>query len=169
MLHIYCGDGKGKTTAALGLALRASGNNMRVHIVQFLKGSETSELSALKGLNGVTVSRLERDFGFSITMTDEEKCTVCDLHNKLLTEAKELSQMVDLLILDEFNSAYECELFDKELASSVVLDAPESLEVVITGRNPDKKFIKKADYISEIQCVKHPYDKGITARKGIEY
>ena len=169
MLHIYCGNGKGKTTAALGLALRASGNNMKVHIVQLLKGSETSELSALKNLNGVTVRRLERDFGFTFCMTDDEKKEVTRLHNELLLEAKRLSNEVDLLIIDEFNGAYECNLLDRELADSLILERPENLEMVITGYNPDEKFLKVADYISEIKCVKHPYEKGINARKGIEY
>ncbi len=169
MLHIYCGNGKGKTTAALGLALRASGNNMRVHIVQLLKGAETSELNALKNIDKVTVSRLERDFGFTFCMTDEEKNEVTRLHNELLLEAKKLSGEVDLLIIDEFNGAYECNLLDKELADSLILDRPEGLEMVITGYNPDKKFLEVADYVSEIKCVKHPYDKGVNARKGIEY
>ena len=102
-------------------------------------------------------------------MTDEEKKEVTRLHNELLLEAKRLSSEVDLLIIDEFNGAYECGLLDKKLADSLIFERPENLEMVITGYNPDEKFLKVADYVSEIKCVKHPYEKGINARKGIEY
>lgn len=169
MLHIYCGDGKGKTTAALGLALRAAGNNMKVHIVQFLKGCETSELNTLKGVDNVTVSRLEKDCGFTFCMTDEEKCEVTHCHNELLLKAKSLLNDIDILILDEFNAAYECNLLDRSLAESIIFENKDNKEIVLTGRNPDEKFTDKADYISEINCIKHPYQKGIDARKGIEY
>lgn len=171
MIHIYCGDGKGKTTAALGLALRAAGNGMRVHIVQFMKGSETSELSALSKIPEITVRRCDRDYGFTFNMDKESRAMIKSCHDKMLNEACFLagSGKTDMLILDEFCCAYNNNLLDRELADRAVLEVPDSTELILTGREPDKKFIEAADYVSEIKAVKHPYIRGITARKGIEY
>lgn len=171
LIHIYCGDGKGKTTAALGLAVRAAGSGMRVHIVQLLKGSETGELSALQLIPSITVSRPDRDYGFTFSMTDEEKSQLTDCHNRLLREAWQLmsEDSIDMLVIDEFNAAYEYGLLDRELADGIVLNKPEETELILTGRSPQQKFIEAADYVSEILAVKHPYKSGISARKGIEY
>lgn len=169
LIHIYCGDGKGKTTASLGLALRASGRGMRVHIVQLLKGCDTGELSSLKALPNITCTRLKETPKFSYQMSDDEKAYVTKCHNELLENVKEMLDDIDLLIIDEFNSAYQLGLVDKTLADEMVLNKPEHLELVLTGCNPDKKFVDVCDYLSEIKAIKHPYNKGITARKGIEY
>lgn len=171
MIHIYCGDGKGKTTAALGLALRAAGSGMRVHIVQFMKGGMTSELEALRRIPEITVCRCDREYGFTFSMDDECRAMIKSCHDKMLTEACRLAAdgAVDLLILDEFCCAYNKNLLDRELADKTVLEATDKPELILTGREPDKKFIEAADYVSEIRAVKHPYTKGITARKGIEY
>lgn len=170
MLHIYCGDGKGKTTAALGLAVRAAGAGMRVHIVQFLKGADTSELSVLRGISGITIARCDRDYGFFNRMTEADKRDITDCHNRLMREGFTLVRRREagVLILDEFNAAYAHGLLDRECAEEFLL-GEQSAEIVLTGRNPDSKFLEKADYISEINCVRHPYEKGVTARKGIEY
>lgn len=171
MLHIYCGDGKGKTTAALGLAVRAAGSGMRVFFIQFLKGSPTSELNSLDKLENITVLRCDRDYGFTFTMNDEEKAAITNCHNELLKQALSLVESgdADMIILDEFNAAYECGLLDKRLADNLVLNHWEKAELVLTGRNPQEKFIEAADYVSEILAVKHPYEKGADARAGIEY
>lgn len=171
MLHIYCGDGKGKTTASLGLALRAAGSGMRVHIVQLLKGAYTSELDSLKLLPNVTVERCDKNYGCSFKDDDENKRGVTECNNRLLTHARELvnSGGIDMLIIDEFNNAYSLGLVDRELADSIVMDRSQQLELVLTGRGPHQRFIDAADYVSEIKAIKHPFESGVSGRKGIEY
>lgn len=167
LLHIYCGEGKGKTTAALGLALRASGAGMKVCFLQLMKGGKTSELESLKLLPNIKVIRCDRHYPFFKNMTEADKADITVCHNELLEEA--FSGGFDMVIVDEFNSAYRYELMDRELAQKLIFDGLKSAEVILTGREPNKIFTDAADYISEIQCIKHPYEKGITARKGIEF
>lgn len=167
LLHIYCGEGKGKTTAALGLALRASGAGMKVCFLQLMKGGKTSELESLKLLPNIKVIRCDRHYPFFKNMTEADKADITVCHNELLEEA--FSGGFDMVIVDEFNSSYRYELMDRELAQKLIFDGLKSAEVILTGREPNKKFTDAADYISEIQCIKHPYEKGITARKGIEF
>lgn len=171
LTHIYCGNGKGKTSAAMGLALRAAGAGMRVHIVQLLKGGETSELNALAMIPEITVSRCDRNYGFTFSMSDKEKSAVTDCHNRLMSEAENLmrSGKIDVLIIDEFNAAYKYGLVETKLADRIVLEKNPETELILTGREPHEKFLQAADYISEINEVKHPYSCGIGARKGIEY
>lgn len=171
MLQIYCGDGKGKTTAALGLALRAAGSGMRVQIVQFLKGSETSELAALARLGGISILRCDRDYGFFFRMNEEEKAQITACHDRMLRTAWERMKQgeADMLILDEFCAAYQLHLLDRTLADALVFTFPAEQELVLTGRDPEEKFLERADYVSEIRAVKHPYLQGIAARRGIEY
>lgn len=171
LLHIYCGDGKGKTTAAIGLAVRAAGAGMKVHFAQFLKGSDTSELESLKRLPGLSIDRCGRDYGFTFTMSEEEKKRLTKCHNRILTEAFRRAERggAELLILDEFNAAYAERLLDRTLAERLVLHKPAGVELVLTGRDPDPRFVEAADYVSEIRAVRHPFERGIPARKGIEF
>ncbi len=171
LIHIYCGNGKGKTTAALGLAIRAAGAGQKVHIVQLLKGSETSELESLKHLTNITVTRLPRKFGFTFSMNQQDKQEITACHNNLLISAYEQmkSHELDMLIIDEFFAAYEKKIISKEIAEKLVFEKEKDCELVLTGRNPTEKFLAAADYISQINAVKHPYEKGISARKGIEF
>ncbi len=171
LIHIYCGDGKGKTTAALGLALRAAGSGMNVHIVQFLKGTPTSELETLKKIPNITIERCDRNYGFSFSMSAEDKKEITACHDRLLKEAVMLAESgrIDLLIFDEFNAAYRLGLMDCSMAREFVLNKPAGLELVLTGRKPDPVFVEAADYVSEIRGVKHPYKQKIPARRGIEF
>lgn len=171
LIHIYCGDGKGKTTASVGLALRAAGQGMKVHFIQFLKGSGSGEINLLKKIDGISVECCDRNYGFYNSMSDKDKNEIINCHNKMLSEAIELAEKksIDMLIMDEFNAAYNYGLLDKAAAANFIINKPEYLELIITGRDPDEKFIEKADYVSCISAVKHPYEKGISARKGIEY
>lgn len=171
LLHIYCGDGKGKTTAALGLAVRAAGAGMRVHIIQLLKGADTSELSVIQSIPEITLERCDRNYGFVWNMTDEDKCGITACHNSLLEKGYSMvrSGEVDMLIIDEFNAAYRSGLLDRAAAEEFLTKKPGSAELVITGREPAQMFVDSADYVSEIKCVKHPYTQGISARRGIEY
>lgn len=167
LLHIYCGDGKGKTTAAIGLAVRAAGAGMKVCFVQLMKGRDTSELSVINHISDISVKRCDKDYGFFRNMTDNDKAEITACHNEMLKNA--FKGDYDMIILDEFNSAYHYGLLDKEFAKHLILNGREYCETVLTGRNPDEVFLKSADYVSEICCVRHPYKKGISARKGIEY
>ena len=167
MMHIYCGDGKGKTTAALGLALRAAGSGMRVLFVQFLKGSQTSELTSLARIPQITVLRCDRDYGFTFRMTQEEKAALTRCHNHMLAQIRAQLSDIGLLVLDEFCAAYNQNLMDCNAAEQLIADC--KAELVLTGRDPAKKFLELADYVSEIRAVKHPYTNGTAARKGIEY
>ncbi len=167
LLHIYCGDGKGKTTAALGLALRAAGAGMKVRIVQFMKGGDTAELCALQRLPEVSVLRCSRAFGFLWELDDAERAELTDCHNALLKAA--FSGDADVIVLDEFNLAYGEGLMDRTLAGQLIADAGARCEIVLTGRDPAECFVQRADYISEIRCVRHPFDQGIGARYGIEF
>ena len=144
---------------------------MKVHFIQLMKGGETAELETLKLIPGISVARCDEDYGFTFGMDEESKAQITDCHNRLLREAFKLAQEghIDMLIVDEFNAAYQYDLVDSKLAKELVLQKPEKLELVLTGRNPAECFVEAADYISEIMPVKHPYEKGIKARKGIEF
>ncbi len=170
LTHIYCGDGKGKTTAAMGLALRAAGCGAKVVIVQFLKDGDSSELNALRTLPNVTVISGKEVRGFSFTFTEEEKARVREGNNSRLREGIELctSGKCDMLILDEAMGALFTQLLDRKMLVGFLKNRPKHIEIVMTGRNPDAELLELADYVSKIEKVKHPYDKGIPARAGVE-
>ncbi len=167
MIHIYCGDGKGKTTASVGLAVRMAGHGKRVLFMQFLKGSYTGELEILSGTGNIKLMRCDRDYGFSFSMSDKDREEISVNHNESLSYA--LSRMTDyyMIVLDEIFPALSLGLADEEAVKKLV--GKYSGELVLTGRNPDPWFIERADYVSEIKKVKHPYDRGITAREGVEF
>lgn len=169
MIHIYTGSGKGKTTAATGLAVRAAGSGMRVCFIQFLKNGSSSEIAMLRKI-GIDVRISEKCGKFSFHMTDDDRVTVTSAHNELLREAADIiaSGSADMVVLDELFAAYNNSLLDRGLARSIVRSAG-STELVLTGRSPSRFFRSRADYISRIDAVKHPFSKGIRARKGIEY
>ncbi len=171
LTHLYTGDGKGKTTAALGLILRASGRGMRTVLVQFLKGRDTGEIHALTHLPGVIVLRHTREFGFYKSASEQDKVEMTKQNNDNLTEAIRLATggLCDLLVLDEMCVAYTNDALDTALADNLILHKPTGLELVLTGRNAPQHFIHAADYMTEFVKRKHPYDSGIAAREGIEF
>lgn len=166
LVHLYCGDGKGKTTAAMGLALRALGQGMQVVVVQFLKNGTSGELEPLKKL-GAAVYSGQPGAKFTFQMNAEEKALATKENNARLAEA--LQQPCDLLILDEICAARNSGMVDEALAKQAVLERPQHREVVLTGRNPEAWMVEAADYITEMQPRRHPYEQGIPARKGIEF
>lgn len=170
MIHVYCGDGKGKTTAALGLAIRFAGSGRRVYVLQFLKGTPSSELSILARLPEITVQRNTEDFGFSFAMTPEQKQKATAMHNQHLNEAVQACQTGEygMLVLDEGIGALSAGLLDGVLLYDFLHTKPCGLEVVLTGRNPPDRLLELADYVSEIRKIKHPFDRGIPARAGVE-
>lgn len=170
MLHIYCGTGKGKTTAAVGLAVRGAGAGMKVRFVQFMKGAYTSELAVLENIPGLEIRRCDRDYGFFKNMSERDKLDITRCHNELLDHAfSPVHAPFGMIILDEFCSAYTHGLMDKELAKRLVTENKDNAEVILTGRDPAEEFVRAADYISEIRCLRHPYERGISARKGVEF
>lgn len=168
LVHLYCGDGKGKTTAAMGLAMRAAGHGLRVLIVQFLKSTPTGELEILKLLPQVKVLRSSEQLGFTFRMNEEQKRRAAVIQQQLFAGAKEQMRDTDLLILDEVMAAINAGMLQTERVAGLLRERHAGLEVVLTGRNPPPELIELADYISEIKKVKHPFDKGIAARDGIE-
>lgn len=171
MLHVYHGDGKGKTTCAIGLAVRGAGAGMNILIIQFLKGSKTGELDSLAKIPNIKILRNSKDYGFINTMTKDQLDIVKNEHNANLTKAFKLTeeQKCDMLILDELTYVYDMNLIDKEKIDDLIKNASKNIEIVITGRNPDKLFLESADYVTEMKLQKHPFEKGISARKGIEF
>jgi cob(I)alamin adenosyltransferase len=170
LIHVYCGDGKGKTTAAIGLAVRAAGSGMQVVMLQFLKGRLVSELNGLAQVSGITVIRNKKDYSFYNTMGQQDKNDIAVLHNENLAAALKLVQegQCDLLILDEITAAYNYGLVEQGVIDELIINKKPELELVLTGRDPAALFLEYADYVSEIKKIKHPYDHKITARKGIE-
>ena len=172
MIHVYYGDGKGKTTSALGLALRAAGCGHKVVIVQFLKDWNCGELNSLELLPNVTVFRGKASGGtFVRDMNDGQKAETKALHDDNLKKALELHKRGEcsLLVLDEAIDAYNLQLLDAALFTGLLTDKQESLELIITGHNPDEWILERADYVTEMVKRKHPYDLGITARRGVEF
>lgn len=167
ILHIYCGDGKGKTTSAIGLAIRAVGSGMKVCFVQFMKSCPTSELAVFSRIPEITVMRSEKKYGFYKDMSETQKCELASYHDRMLEEAFEGD--FDMIILDEFNWAYHYGLMDTQKAEKLISAGLENSEIILTGREPAKVFLEKAGYISRVNCEKHPFSEGVKARKGIEY
>ena len=168
-LEVFTGDGRGKTSASLGIALRAAGHGLRVYIVFFMKGAfPYGEQKILATLPNITFAR----FGFEEfvdpnNVKPEEK----EEARKALDAARNamLSLNYDVVILDEVNVAASWKLIDIEEVLKLIDQRPENLELILTGRNADPRVIEKADVVTIMVKVKHPYDRGVLARKGIDY
>lgn len=170
LIHIYCGDGKGKTTAAVGLAVRCAGRGNKVLLVQFLKSRDSGELYSLAKLPDIEVMRGKESKKFTFQMNEEEKHALLIEHNKMFEQVLEKIKNggYSLLILDEVIGALNAKVFEMPKLIEFLRHKPENLEVVLTGRNPSPELVEIADYVSEMRKVKHPMDKGIMARQGIE-
>jgi len=165
--HVYTGNGKGKTTAAFGLALRAIGAGYRVYIGQFVKGMEYSELHAFTLLgDAVTV----RQFGRGCFINGAPVAEDIAAAREGFQEIKEalFSGHYQVVILDEANIATRYGLVHVEELLALISEKPDAVELVITGRDADPRVIEAADLVTEMKEVKHYYKKGVTARKGIE-
>lgn len=239
LVHIYCGDGKGKTTAALGLALRAAGNGVPVVIARFLKNDGSGEVGILENVPGVYLFHCERQFGFTWTMSEEQKAEAGEYFTGLFERAWEMGcktaredvegagkadgcmagenwgsdsvsdgssrrdtgvcdtgasisespvsgapvsgspasapltsppcEIRALLVLDEIMAAVNSGYVANERLLAALDHRPDGLEVVLTGRGPSEELLSRADYVTEMRAVKHPYEKGVGARKGVEY
>ncbi|MFC2052005.1 cob(I)yrinic acid a,c-diamide adenosyltransferase [Chloroflexota bacterium] len=169
LVQIFTGDGKGKTSAALGVVLRALGHGLRVFIVAFMKGDYPyGEWSILAKLPGVKIAR----FGFrSFTDPANIKPEEIEQARQALAVGREamLSAKYDLVVLDEVNVAVAWKLVELDEVVGLIRDKPLNVELILTGRYADTKLVKMADLVTECLKIKHPYDEGIAARAGIEY
>jgi len=169
LIQVYTGDGKGKTTAALGLCFRAAGHGYKSFVIQFMKGQIVyGELNSAKMMNGlITIEQMGRpDF---VSKENPERIDI-----EMAQEALRLAEKViksneyDIVVLDEVNVAVDFKLIDKEEVLRILREKPEGVEVVLTGRYAPREFIDIADLVSEIKEIKHYYTKGVEARDGIE-
>ncbi len=170
LVHIYTGDGKGKTTAAIGLLVRASGAGMRTLFCQFLKGRDTAELAPLREL-GVEILRTEEVKKFVAFMDEAEKKACVKSHEVCYNKVKSkiLSGEYSLVVLDEAMAALRLGLLPEADLVELIRTRPKDVELVLTGRDAPDSLLALADYVSDIRAVKHPYAQGVQARRGIEY
>lgn len=200
LVHVYTGDGKGKTSAAMGLALRAVGQGFKVYIIQFMKGGAyTGEFISIKNflpnITAVQYGRkcivedkqrkllgLEDEYHYFNHVRDDIECGPCrycflndETQRQYVRDAMERARKIitsgdyDLVVLDEVNCAIHYGFLNTKELIDALKAKNTTTEVICTGRNAPKELIEIADYASEIKAVKHPFDKGIAARRGIEY
>jgi len=167
-VHVYTGPGKGKTTAAIGLGIRAAGAGLKVHMIQFMKGRRYSELDSIEKIPNFTFVQHGRDE--FVNKKNPAKIDI-DLAKKGFAHAKDVikKNKYDLLILDEINVAVDYKLIDIHDVIKLIEEKPEKLELVLTGRYAHPEISRYADYVTEMLEIKHPYQHGIEARKGIDF
>ena len=165
-IRIIYGPGNGKSASAVGYGLLGALAGKKVIIVQFLKGGQSGEIPLLEQL-GAVVYRGKAGQKFVFQMNEAEKAATRDLQNKNLAAA--LAQPCDMLVLDEAGSAWELDMVDKALLQQAVLHRPAGQECVLTAHAAPGWMLDAADYLTEMCCRRHPYQKGIAARKGVEY
>ncbi|MGE4282220.1 MAG: cob(I)yrinic acid a,c-diamide adenosyltransferase [Clostridia bacterium] len=172
LVQVYTGNGKGKTTAALGQGLRSAGRGLKVYMIQFLKSSDTGELHSCEKLGECfKIFRFERKRDFFWKLSEEEK-------KELQMETRQafefaislmMNSECDILILDEVIGAIHNKMISEQDICNLIKNKPENIEIILTGRHAPQSIIDLADYVSEIIPIKHPMENGISARKGIEY
>ncbi|MCX5685910.1 MAG: cob(I)yrinic acid a,c-diamide adenosyltransferase [Candidatus Omnitrophica bacterium] len=167
LIHVYTGSGKGKTTAALGLAVRAAGAGLKVSIHQFMKNGQYSELKALKKINNIIVRQCgQRPFIKGKPEYGDIKCA----EDGFRAAERDINSLkYDLVILDEINIALKLGLIKTKDVISLINRKPKGVELVLTGRGSPAAILKKADLITEMKEIRHPFKLGMTARMGIEY
>lgn len=180
MIHLYAGEGKGKTSIAVGMTIRMLGAGKKVIFTQFMKGNQSSELNILKSLNQIEILKVNEDFGFYKSMDEIQKKKITAEHNRILRRILDIiieekdklkfdKEIELLIVLDEITYPCQWGLVDEGLLKEILTKIPDQVELVMTGRNPKDYMIDLADYYSELGMKKHPYQKGITSRKGIEF
>ena len=167
-IHVYTGFGKGKTTAAIGLGIRATGEGLKVIMMQFMKGRHYSEIDALDHIPNFTVVQFGRDEFVSKEHPDQIDI---DLAKKGFEHAKKIIQQgeYDVVILDEINVAVDYNLIPLNDVLQLLSEKPEKVELILTGRYASPEIVRNADIVSEILEIKHPYQNGVESRKGIDW
>ena len=169
MIHLYCGDGKGKTTAAMGLALRMAGAGKQVLVGQFFKNGSSSEIKALSAVPGVETLHCVTVPGLYSRRTEQQRQQARRDYTAYLTELLAKAEGKDLLVLDEAVSACRHGSIPEETLLRYLDTYRETMEIVLTGREPSEALQARADYITEMCKRRHPFDRGIRARKGVEF
>lgn len=170
LVSVFTGEGKGKTTAAIGTVVRALGHGLKVYIVFFMKGKDYihGEFKALSKVPGVTMTSFgHRGWLHENNIKPEHK----EQARRALDAARQamLSGDFDLIVLDEINVATSSKILELDDIIELINDKPENVELILTGRRADPRLVRIADLVSEILMIKHPYTEGIKARKGIDY
>ncbi len=172
MIEVYCGDGKGKTTAAVGLAVRCAGHNIKTVFIQFMKGDSSGEVAVLNKIDCVKVYHTPVFYGFVKNMSESQKEEMKVHYKRLIDTAKSEIEKTEgeriLVVLDEVIHACNYGLLCEDELLRLIDSSGENVEIVLTGRSPSDEIIKRADYVSEIKKIKHPYDRGVLGREGIE-
>lgn len=168
LVQVYTGNGKGKTTASLGLALRAIGRGMKVYMIQFMKNAKYGELLTAEKLSGLKIVHCGRDC--FVNKEKPEKIDI-ELARTGLEQAEQIimSGGYDLVILDEINVALNFKLVSLEEVLGLIRNKPAHVELVLTGRYADKKIVEIADLVTEMLDIKHPFKEGVQIREGIDY
>lgn len=169
MIQLYYGEGKGKTTAAFGQALRAAGRGRRVIIAQFLKSEDSGERRSMELVPHVLLLPLPEQLPFVFQMDVIQRAEYEEFAARLLRDAVLLAEQDSVVVLDEVLGAIETDILPLQAVLDCLGELPEGCEVVITGRKAPAELLERADYITRFQAERHPYDKGIQAREGIEY
>lgn len=171
LIIVFTGNGKGKTTAAMGQALRAVGQGLRVLMLQFIKGKwNYGELVSIKRLEpNFRIKPLGKGFIRSSSKLDDKEAIENVTQSWEYAKNEILSDKYDMIILDEINYVINYGLLPVEEMLTLLEKKPERLHIILTGRNAHKKVIEKADLVTEMMDIKHPYSKGIKAQKGIEF
>lgn len=167
-IQVYTGKGKGKTTAAFGLALRAAGAGLKVYFAQFVKGTKYSECHAVEKYLSASITLKQYGMGYFVERKPNEEDR--KVASEGLREIKEIirSEKYDLIVLDEANIAVYYKLFSVEDLLDFIDAKPENIELIITGRHADPKIVERADLVTEMKEIKHYYHSGVEARMGIE-
>lgn len=168
-IHIYYGDGKGKTTAAVGQVIRAAGAGLGVLVFQFLKDNSSGERKILESIPNVTCLPGREEVKFFQQMDSEERAEAKHYNNKALDEIVKFCSPFDVLFMDEALCAVQLGLLSEDKLLSFLECKPEGLEIILTGHEVSERLEEAADYVTQMRKVKHPYDAGKPARKGIEY
>lgn len=167
LVHVYTGDGKGKTTAAVGLCARAAGCGLRAGFFQFLKDGDSGEVKTLQMLGVVTAAAGTDKFTWDMDAAEKKACAAEQA--QLLQQATALAKDVDVLVLDEVVGAVSAGMLKEADLLAFVQKKPPHLELVLTGRDAPAALLALADYATEMKALRHPFERGVAARRGIEF
>lgn len=164
-VHVYYGDGKGKTTASVGLLMRCVGSGLKAAFTSFLKNYKSCELSAMSGID--IICDYPMDY-FWFELSEKERKEFQEKYKRLFIKLEDICGKYDIIVLDEVLNAVSTGAVEEEMLIEFIKNKPESLEIVLTGSTMTDRIFAVSDYVTEMRCVKHPYKNGQCARVGIE-